>query len=422
MKLKRFRLYRVLRIGFAAATILPRYWLLLARDALGREVTQADWDRVHTRAAQTIRRLAIALEGGLIKAAQIAGARADVLPRPFIDTLSQFHDDVPARPLADLRPWIEEQLGAPLDTLFAHVEPTPLGAASIAQVHRARLHDGRDVVLKVQYPEARWVMPTDLRMMRWVAGRVQHLQGSIDLSSLVNEITRFIELELDFQREIESTRRSAALLAERDDVRVPVIDDALSRQRVIVMEYLDGIQVTRTDALRAAGHNPTRVAHRVGDIYGAMLFEHGFFHGDPHPGNLLVLRDGTIGLLDFGLCKELPRDFAHHVARMMVSALIGDGDEALAAARELGFEVEGLQPEQLRSLLLSVLGDADGQTDFFETIRAVRVPEIPSDFALVLRTMLLLNGLSYRLAPGRRLIQGEILKHLAAGARRHPTQ
>lgn len=416
--LKRIRVYRMFRISLAVASILPRYWLLLARAALGQAVAQADWDRVHEHAAQTIRRLAIALEGGLIKAAQIAGARADVMPRPFVDTLSQFHDDVPARPLAELQPWIEAQLGTSLQSLFAHVEPQALGAASIAQVHRARLHDGSDVVIKVQYPEARWVIPTDLRMVRRVAGLVQHLQSTIDLRSLSGEITRFIELELDFRREAESTRRSADMLSERRDVRVPRIYEQFSRERVIVMEYLDGIQVTRTDDLRAAGHSLTKIAHRVGDIYGAMLFEYGFFHGDPHPGNLLVLADGKIGLLDFGLCKELPADFANRVARMMVSALIGDGEEALAAAGELGFETKHLRPEHLRSLLLSVLGDSDGRTELVRTLGEARVPTIPSDFALVLRTMLLLNGLSFRLAPGRRLIQGEIMQHLAAGARR----
>lgn len=415
--LKRIRAYRMLRIASAVAGVLPRYWLLIAQSAFGRPASQADWDRVHRIAASAIRRLAISLEGGLIKAAQIAGARADVLPRPFIDILSQFHDDVPSRPLNDLIPWVEEQFGAPLPAIFSHVETKPLGAASLAQVHRARLLDGRDVVIKIQYPEAQWVIPTDLRMVRWVAGLVQHLQSVLDLRSMANEVTRFIEFELDFRREADSTQRFAELLAGRSDVRVPRIYDEYSRPRVIVMEYLDGIQVSRTADLRAAGHNPSAVARRVGDLYGAMIFRYGFFHGDPHPGNLLVLRDGSIGLLDFGLCKELPPNFANRVATMMVAALIGDGDDALAAAADLGFDTRSMRAEHLRALMLAVLGDSDGRTDLVRSLGEVRVPEIPSDFALVLRTMLLLNGLSYRLAPGRRLVQAELMKHLAAGAR-----
>jgi len=417
--LKRIRAYRVLRIAFAVGGVLPRYWLLAARALFGRPAQQDEWDRVHERAAEAIRRLAIALEGGLIKAAQIGGARADVLPRPFIDKLSQFHDDVPARPLAELIPWIEEQLGTPLSTVFAHVEPRALGAASLAQVHRARLHDGSDVVIKIQYPEARWVIPTDLRMVRRVAGWVQHLQSTIDLRSLAHEVTRFIELELDFGREAASTERFAEMLAARPDVRVPRIYTEHSRSRIIVMEFLDGIQASRATELRDAGHSLSAVARRVGDIYGAMLFEYGYFHGDPHPGNLLVLREGVVGLLDFGLCKELPPHFANRVATMMVAALIGDGEEALAAAADLGFDIRTMRAEHLRTLMLAVLGDSDGRTDVVRSLRETRIPEIPSDFALVLRTMLLLNGLSYRLAPGRRLVQAELMKHLAAGARRH---
>jgi ubiquinone biosynthesis protein len=416
--LKRVRAYRVLRIGLALAWVLPRYWLLMARDLLGHPASQAAWNRAHEAAAEQIRRLAIALEGGLIKAAQIGGARADVLPRPFIDKLSQFHDDVPARPFETLAPVIEAELGAPVDDIFASVDRQPLGAASLAQVHRARLKDGSDVVIKIQYPEARRVIPLDLGMVRRVAGLVQHMQSRLDLRSLANEVTRFIEMELDFRREAQSTQRLGRILAARADVRVPRIYEEYTRDRVIVMEYLDGIQVTRTQALRDAGHNLSAVGRRVGGLYGAMLFEYGFFHGDPHPGNLLVLPDGRIGLLDFGLCKELPANFANLVAQMMVAALIGDNDGALRAAAALSFDIEEIRPDHLRSLMLSIMGDSDGGDDLASVLGATRIRQIPNDFALVLRTMLLLNGLSHRLAPGRRLVQGELIKHLAAGAQR----
>jgi ubiquinone biosynthesis protein len=416
--LRHLRPYRVLRIALAVAGVLPRYWLLLARERLGRRAPPAAWDRAHAAAARQIRRLALALEGGLIKAAQIGGARADLLPKPFIDELSQFHDDVPPRSFATLAPMVEAEIGAPLAAVFASVDARPLGAASLAQVHRARLRDGTEVVIKIQYPEARQVFPLDLGMLRRVVALIQRMQGAVDLQSLVAEITRFVELELDFRREAESTQRLGVLLAARSDVRVPRIYAEYTRDRVLVMEYLDGIQVARTGALRAAGHKPSDVARRVGGLYGSMLFEHGFFHGDPHPGNLLVLPDGRIGLLDFGLCKELPANFAPLVAQMMVAALIGDTDAALHAAAALSFDIEVVRPDHLRGLMLSIVGDADGAADFATVLSATRIRRIPSDFALVLRTMLLLNGLSHRLAPGRRLIQAELLKHLAAGARR----
>ena len=171
-------------------------------------------------------------------------------------------------------------------------------------------------------------------------------------------------------------------------------------------------------ALVASGHKLPVVARKIGALYGAMIFEHDFFHGDPHPGNLLVLPDGRIGLLDFGLCKELPPGFARLVAQMMVSAMIGDTRAALTAAAQLGFDTSTLQPEHLRPMMLMMLGDSDGETGLFDILGESAVRQIPEDFALVARTLVLLNGLSHRLAPGRRLIQAELLQHLAAGAAR----
>jgi ubiquinone biosynthesis protein len=238
------------------------------------------------------------------------------------------------------------------------------------------------------------------------------------MRAMVAEVTRFIELELDFPREVRATGRLAKTLSDRDDVVVPRVYTELCGENTIVLEYLDGIQVARTAALVAAGHKPADVARRVGGLYGSMMFEHDFFHGDPHPGNLLVLPDGRIGLLDFGLCKELPPGFARLVAQMMVSAMIGDSNAALAAAAELGFDTSALRPEHLRPMMLMMVGDTDGETGLFDILGESAVRRIPEDFALVARTLVLLNGLSHRLAPGRRLLQAELLQHLAAGAAR----
>ena len=131
-----------------------------------------------------------------------------------------------------------------------------------------------------------------------------------------------------------------------------------------------------------------------------MIFEHDFFHGDPHPGNLLVLPDGRIGLLDFGLCKELPPGFARLVAQMMVSAMIGDSARgARTPPRQLGFDTSALRPEHLRPMMLMMLGDSDGETGLFDILGESALRRIPEDFALVARTLVLLNGLSHRLAP-----------------------
>jgi len=410
---------RMLRVALGVVRVLPRYLLLRLRARTRRfPPAPADWERAHDAAAREVERIALSLAGAFVKAAQVLGARADFLPAPFIDRLSQFHDAVPPRPFATLAPLVERDLGRPLGEVFASVEPEALAAASLAQVHRATLRDGSRVVIKIQYPEIRRIIPLDLGMLRRVVALVQRVQRRLDLRSLVAEVTRFIELELDFPREVANTERLAKTLADVPGVVVPRVHRALCGEHVIVLEYLEGIQVGRTAELAAAGHKPASVARRVGALYGAMIFEHDFFHGDPHPGNLLVLPDGRIGLLDFGLCKELPPGFARLVAQMMVSAMIGDSDAALAAAERLGFDVAAMRPEHLRPLMLMMIGDSDGEAGLLDILGESEVRRIPEDFALVARTLVLLNGLSHRLAPGRRLLQAELLTHLAAGAAR----
>ena len=416
MTIRRLRPYRLLRVALALVRIFPRYAWLLARRRVAGEASQASWDRVHAAAAAELKAVALALEGAFTKAAQIGGARADVLPPAFIDELSQFHDAVPARPFEMLRPIVERDLASPISSVFTSLEPEAMAAASLAQVHRARLRDGSDVVVKIQYPEIRRLMPLDLGMLRRVARLTRLLQRRIDLHSLILEVTRFIERELDFEQEVVSMERLRVLLAANPNVVVPRVAADHCGPNLIVMEYLEGIQVSRIDELVEAGHKPSEIARRLGGLYGEMIFEAGFFHGDPHPGNLLVLPDARIGLLDFGLCKELPKEFASATAHMIVSALIGDSPAALSAARQLGFDIQRIEAENLRSLFLLMIGDSDTDTPLLDMLGDSEIRQIPEDFALVLRTLVLLNGLSHRLAPGRRLIQAELLKHLAAGA------
>jgi ubiquinone biosynthesis protein len=409
-------------VALGLACVLPRYLWLVARDRSGRwRTTEADWLRTHRAAAREVKKIALGFAGAFTKAAQILGARADFLPAPFIEELSQFHDAVPPRRFDALAPLVERDLGRPLAEVFASIDREALAAASLAQVHRARLHDGSEVVVKIRYPEIPRIIPLDLGMLRRVAALVQRLQQRIDVRALVTEVTRFIELELDFAREARSTERLAKELADLPFVVVPRVYSELCGENTLVLEYLDGIQVARTQELVAAGHKLSDVARKVGALYGTMIFERGFFHGDPHPGNLLVLPDGRIGLLDYGLCKELPPGFARDVATMMVSSMIGDSRAAFAAAQRLGFDVASMRPENLRSLMLMTLGDTDTEAGFFEILGETRMRRIPQDFALVGRTLILLNGLSHRLAPGRRLVQAELLQHLAAGARQITT-
>ena len=398
--IKNTRPYRALRVAIAVLKVFPRYLWLAGLGELGRPATQERWDLTHGFAAREFRDLALSLSGAFTKAAQIAGARADVFPQAFIDELSQFHDAVPPRPFKALRPILRRELGCEPEAVFKEFSTDALAAASIAQVHRATLIEGQEVVVKIQYPEVRRIFPLDLSMLQAVAHLALLIQRHIDVRSIVREVVRFIQLELDFEREADSTERLGALLADHPDVRVPAVHRNLCHENVLVFEFLDGIQVTHAERLAKAGHKPVTIARKIGGLYGSMIFGLGFFHGDPHPGNLLVLPDGRIGLLDFGLCKELPDGFPANVAEMMISAMIGDGPGAQAAAERLGFESDGLRADHFRSMMLTMIGDSDGEDGALDLISQNRIRKVPEDFALVVRTLILLNGLSERLVPG----------------------
>jgi len=175
-----------------------------------------------------------------------------------------------------------------------------------------------------------------------------------------------------------------------------------------VLEYLEGIKVTDLNQLRAAGHDLGEVARRIGRLYARMIFEQGFFQGDPHPGNLLVMPGTVIGLLDFGLAKELPPGFGAAVAELVTRGLAGDVPGAVMAARRAGFEVRDDQATALPSLVLVMLGDRDEQANALRLIAETPITRVPSHFGLIMRVMLLLNGLSHRLAPGQLLIQRSV--------------
>ena len=196
---------------------------------------------------------------------------------------------------------------------------------------------------------------------------------------------------------------------------IPRVYSELCGENTLVLEYLEGIQVGHTKELVAAGHKLSDVARKIGHSRDDDL-RAGLLPRRSAPGNLLVLQGGRIGLLDFGLCRSCRRlrapgrddDGLVHDRRLA---------RAFAAAEKLGFHVASMRPENLRSLMLMTIGDTDTETGFFELLGETHLERIPEDFALVGRTLILLNGLSHRLAPGRRLIQAELLKHLAAGAR-----
>jgi predicted unusual protein kinase regulating ubiquinone biosynthesis (AarF/ABC1/UbiB family) len=260
------------------------------------------------RVLRNFRRTAVALGGLLIKLGQFLGARADLLPKEALDELASLHDEVPAESFADIERVLEREWGGPTSNVCASIDPVPAGAASLGQVHHARLLDGREVAVKVQRPGIGRIVRTDLRTLRFVLRVVRRLVPAAneitDLDVLYREFARTVAEELDYKQEAHNAERFADMFAEDVRVRVPSVIEEHSTRRVLVLQWMDGIKITDIPALDAAGVNRKELADHLAGTYFKQVLTDSFFHADPHPGNILVQPDAAgdrIVFLDFGM-------------------------------------------------------------------------------------------------------------------------
>jgi len=367
--------------------------------------------RQHRRAAELVYETATQLEGLLIKACQFLGTRADVLPDEYIEVLSRLHDRVPPRPFAEMAAVVERELGGPIDAVFAEFERLPLASASLAQVHRARLRDGREVAVKIQYPEIPRLVAIDLANLTFFVNLLARLERTFDVRLILREASKYVPLELDFEHEAENADRIRTNLLHRDDVIVPQVLRDHSTKKVLVMEYMPGIKVTDLEGLAAAQIDTQAVARVLSEIFCHQILVDGFFHADPHPGNILVQPGPRLVLLDFGLAKDFPPGFQQGVAQLTGAILSQDAARVVSAFEALGFRTRSGSGDSLVALGEAFLGNAarNGKAyadaemldqlnrDLSKALRANPIVEAPSDLLLVVRVMGLLSGIGKQL-------------------------
>jgi aarF domain-containing kinase len=385
--------------GYKTAQIWSRY--------INKSGREKRYRRQDLRAARALYRSSVRLEGLLIKAGQFIATRADVLPDEWVTTLAGLHDRVPAHPFEEIRAQVERELGRPLEEAFAEFERQPLASASLAQVHRATTHDGRRCAVKVQYQGIEGIIRADLRNLMFTLRVLAWLEPEYDFRIIARELLKYMPMELDFVNEASNCETIARNFAERKDVMVPRIFHELSSRRVLTMELVEGIKVTDLAGLAAAGIDKQAVAQTLIEIFTEMILRDGFFHADPHPGNILVQPGPRIVLLDFGLAKDFPPAFRDAMVRLTFAILTSDRDAIISSFHDLGFRTRDGSPETLLMLANLFLGNsvrrnrayADRELieEFSEelprTIRANPIVEVPADVLLVNRVMGLISGL-----------------------------
>ena len=407
------RTYRARRIG----TTFGRVYLgIRVHRLLSRRIPRMDeaerWSDLHQTCANSIYNTAVELRGMILKVCQFLGTRADLLPREYVEVLSKLQDRVPPHSFDVVRRTVEHELGCELDEVFPSFSRTPVASASLAQVHDARLRDGRRVAVKVQYPEIEKLVKGDLANLGTLFRSVRWLEPDFDLTPLIEELGNLVPRELNFLAEATNAETIADFFEGNDEIGVPRIHWEHTTRRVLTMEYIDGIKITDLEGMRAFNVDVSWASRTLAIAYCEQILRHGFFNADPHPGNILIepRNDGPprLVLLDFGLAKELPPHFRRGVVSFATAVMNRDAPDMASSLLELGFETRDGNPEDLKEIADYILDlgerfrdPADAGKSFAERmgalpdhIRENPIVRVPTHLVLLGRVLALLSGVN----------------------------
>jgi ubiquinone biosynthesis protein len=406
---------------------------VLARNGLGFLVDQLELTRFLPRgwrpAPRTDRavarlavpaRLRITLEqlgATFVKIGQLLAGRGDLLPPEFIEELSRLLDAAPPVPTPEIEREIERELGAPVDQLFAHFDPEPIAAASIGQVHRASLSNGDEVVVKVQRPRIEDVVEADLdlllRQARFLERRSEALRR-YNLLAIAEEMAQALRDELDYQIEGRNADRLRSNLQDDARVVVPHVYWDLTSQRVITLQYLEGIKFVERERLVEAGYDLPAIARVVMDVYLKQIFVDGFFHADPHPANLLAVGE-KIGLVDMGNVGFLTPATKQHLGDLLLQLLDQDAAGIVRTVVKMGAfrghpSLDAMEHD-IQRLLVRYWGLALEEIKLGQMLGDVfsvayrHGVYLPGDLALLAKTIITLEGLGLQLDPDIQLVE-----------------
>ena len=346
-----------------------------------------------------------------VKFGQLLSTRSDIIPEGILFELQKLQDTVAPIPLEVARAVVERELGVPTEKLFAEFDPVPLGSASIGQVYRARLHGGEQVAVKVQRPEAPGRVEADLALMRDFAALLNARFGDrifIDVRELVAEFEGVIRRELDYEAEATNARRFAATF-EGTPVKIPGIYTELSTKKVLTMEFIEGTRFHDIRPLLLAPAERRRVAAMGAEAIFKMAFEDGFFHGDPHPGNLILTPKGELALLDFGMVGFMSRGDIEALSRLFIASIARDAAAVLRGLEALGVryaaEVRTELVQELREFLYKYSGLSVGEvtlgqalSELISLVRRYRL-SMPPVFPLLTKALVTAEALSRAIDP-----------------------
>ena len=380
--------------------------------AAATELAPVQATTANTPAPRRFRMMLEELGPTFIKLGQVLSTRPDLVGPEIARELTRLQSDAPADPPADIRATIEEELGKPIAELFAEFEDVPLASASIAQVHRARLHSGEDVVVKVQHKGIAGKILPDLDILAGLAelGENHSMQlRSYQPIAVVRQFRRTLLRELDFTFERQYLEEFTEHFRADPTVHFPRAYPALSSRRVLTMERLHGVLGNDTAALAASGADLNAFARHGAQMYLEMIFRDGFYHADPHPGNLMLLPGGVVGVLDCGMVGRLDESLGEAVEDMLMAVVNPSSADLAEILLRLGSVPPEAPRDQLRADVTDFVSDFTRQSiqemelgaalsSLFEIIRRHNIT-LPAPLSLLLRTLIELEGTAQQLSP-----------------------
>jgi len=370
------------------------------------------------RRAKELRELLTKLGPTYIKVGQALSTRPDLVRKDFLEELTKLQDQLPPFDSAIAFQIIEQELQRPIKEIYREISPQPVAAASLGQVYRAVLHSGEEVAVKVQRPNLEPILTLDLYIMRWGVTKIKSflpLNLGHDLTLIIDEFGAKLFEEIDYLNEGQNAEKFALNFQNEPSVKVPKIYWDYSSYCVLTLEWINGFKLTDTNKIKAANLEQNELVE-IGVVAGLrQLLEHGFFHADPHPGNLFALPDGRMAYIDFGMMDQLEEKTKETIASSVVHLLNRDYERLAEDFIFLGFLAPDTEIQPILPALEQVLGDAMGEsvknfnfktiTDQFSELMYEYPFRVPAKFALIIRSLITQEGLALTLNPDFKIVE-----------------
>jgi len=361
--------------------------------------------RFHQERAERLTRKIASLGPSFIKLTQVISTRADIIPPLYLSALSKLHDEVPPVSFSVVKKVLENEYHRPFEEVFESFDPVPLAAASLGQVHKGE-YQGADVAVKIQRPGIHDMVTTDLKIIQRLLAILSRLFDAYQLRALqvvVNEFSRTIFDEMDFQKESLNIKRFQGLMQDRPDILVPCFYPDLTTSKVLVMRYYDGIKITDFERLKAAGVDVERVLSKLIELYTQQILIDGVVHADPHPGNILVTADEKIVLLDYGLVVELDSETRRKLIDTTIAGARRDFDGLIEGYYSLGIANREVSPTILREAAEAIFDILSQQGITQRRIQEIAFEilesfyafpfELPSNLVYIFKTAAIVEGI-----------------------------